>query len=161
MSVVQDVHNPEQLPLSRYPIVGTRSLEEAQDAVTRIYLPHTLRAEGDRINMSLNAADSRRMTVGYLTYKANAQVFMPPSENSYHVNLTTAGQTFGSRTDGERARTSSNSRGLIVSPIQDHTVLWEPGSEQRCSRSPGRAWSPILRSSLAPGFRRWWSRIWT
>jgi hypothetical protein len=42
--------------LARFPVVSTSSVEEAQDAVTRVYLPHALRSDGPNLAMQLNAA---------------------------------------------------------------------------------------------------------
>jgi hypothetical protein len=55
---------------------------------------------------------------------------MPATENCYHVNLTTAGQTDADRTDGDRERTVAEERGLSLSPVQRNTVRWTPQAEQ-------------------------------
>jgi hypothetical protein len=54
-------------PLARFPVVGTHSLEEARDAVTRIYLPHDLVAAHDEVDVTLNAVSDHHLTLGYLT----------------------------------------------------------------------------------------------
>lgn len=38
--------------------------------------------------MTLKATTSRLFTFGYLTYQSPAKLIMPPTEDSYHVNLT-------------------------------------------------------------------------
>ena len=120
----------EARPLSRYPVLATSSLEEACDAVTRIYLPHRLTAASDRVDMTLNAVAGCRMTLGFLAYHANTQLIMPPTEDCYHFNLTTVGRTFADRTDGARQVTRANESGLVLSPDQRNTVRWQPDSEQ-------------------------------
>jgi AraC-like DNA-binding protein len=70
------------------------------------------------------------MTLGYLTYQAEAELTMPPTEDCYIVNLTIAGATRGSRGDGVRERTAGNERGLVLSPVQNHRVQWTADAEQ-------------------------------
>lgn len=116
--------------LSRFPVLATEDLEEARDAVARVYLDHVLSAPGGRLAMTLNAAPNRRFTLGYLAYGAAATLVMPPTEDCYHVNLTTAGQTRASRTDGRRATTEARHSGVVLLPDQENTVSWSPDAEQ-------------------------------
>jgi AraC-like DNA-binding protein len=124
-------------PLSQFPIVNTSKLDEARDAVTRVYLPHRLdSADGDQLRMTLNAAEAARFTVGFLAYGAKTRLDMPPTENSYHINLTTKGKTFASRTDGSRAVTAAHSSGLVLLPDQLNTVRWTADAEQLILKVP-------------------------
>ena len=84
--------------LRRFPVVSTSSVEEARDAVTDVYLPHALHADHVPLRMQLNAARQQRFTLGFLAYGAHAELRMPPTETTYHVNLTTQ------RADLRRAR---------------------------------------------------------
>jgi AraC-like DNA-binding protein len=124
-------------PLSQFPIVSTSRLDAARDAVTRVYLPHQLdSADGDRLRMTLNAAEAARFTVGFLVYGAKTRLDMPPTEVSYHINLTTKGQTFADRTDGRRAVTVGRSSGLVLRPDQLNTVRWTEDAEQLILKVP-------------------------
>lgn len=127
---------PGDRPLSRFPVLGTNSLEEARDAVTRVYLPHDLTAAQDRVDMTLNAVSDHHFTLGYLTYHAWTELVMPATENCYHINLTTAGQTYADRTDGGRERTVGDQSGVVLSPIQRNTVRWRPDAEQLILKIP-------------------------
>jgi AraC-like DNA-binding protein len=80
--------------------------------------------------MRFNATTGDHMTLGYLTYQAEAELTMPPTEDCYIVNLTIAGATRGSRGDGVRERTAGNERGLVLSPVQNHRVQWTADAEQ-------------------------------
>lgn len=122
--------------LDRFPVLGTRSLEEARDAVTRVYLDHELSAPNDRLEMTLNATSDRFFTLGYLTYQASAKLVMPPTENCYHINLTVAGRTDASRTDGGRESTAARSGGIVLLPNQENTVRWSPDAEQLILKIP-------------------------
>jgi AraC-like DNA-binding protein len=128
--------DPRESPLLHFPVISTRSLEEARDAVTRVYLPHDLTARDDRVDMTLNAVSDHHFTLGYLTYHASTELVMPPTENCYHVNLTTAGETDADRTDGARERTLAEERGLVLSPVQRNTVRWTPQAEQLILKIP-------------------------
>ena len=136
MTVTLDPADTPALALARFPVVGTHSLEEAHDAVTRIYLPHELTAEHDRVDMTLNAVTDHRFTLGFLTYHASTELVMPPTENCYHVNLTVRGRTDGSRSDGGRERTEANVSGLVLNPVQRNTVRWQPDAEQLILKIP-------------------------
>ncbi|WP_028935669.1 AraC family transcriptional regulator [Pseudonocardia spinosispora] len=122
--------------LSRYPVLGTRSLEEAREAVTRVYLDHDLSAPDDRLEMTLNATSDRLFTLGYLTYKSCAKLVMPPTQDCYHVNLTVAGRTDANRSDGDRETTLSRTSGIVLSPEQENTVRWSPDAEQLILKIP-------------------------
>lgn len=127
--------HPDRHLLS-FPVMATKSLEEARDAVTRIYLPHELTADNDRLDMTLNAVSDHHFTLGYLTYQASTTLVMPPTEHCYHINLTTAGSTEADRTDGARERTVEERSGLVLSPVQRNTVRWTPQAEQLILKIP-------------------------
>jgi AraC-like DNA-binding protein len=111
-------------------VIATHSVEEAREAVSRIYLRHNLSSRDGALNMRFNATAGGHMTLGYLTYQAEAELTMPPTEDCYIVNLTIAGATRGSRGDGVRERTAGNERGLVLSPVQNHRVQWTADAEQ-------------------------------
>lgn len=111
-------------------VIATRSLEEARDAVTRVYLPHELVGPQDAMDMRLNATSDRFLTLGYLTYQAETELRMPAAEQWYHINLQLTGATWASRTDGTTETTPAHQRGLVLNPHQANTVRWSPDAEQ-------------------------------
>ena len=121
--------------LRRFPVVATTSAEEAHDAVTDVYLPHALRAE-TALRMELNAARQKRFTLGFLAYGAKAELRMPATETTYHINLTTSGRTFAERGDGTRAVTQARRSGVVLLPDQLNTVRWTPDAEQLILKIP-------------------------
>lgn len=126
-------------PLGRFPVLATGDLEEAREAVTRVYLPHELvpsQRDGGELGMVLNAIEDKNFTLGFLTYGAGTQLSMPATEHCYHVNLTTAGRTFADRQDGGRARTSARSSGIVLLPDQLNRVRWTPDAEQLILKIP-------------------------
>ena len=122
--------------LRHFPVVATSSVDEARAAVTDVYLPHALRAENGHLKMRLNAARQRRFTLGFLAYGAHAELGMPPTETTYHVNLTTRGKTFAERGDGTRAVTVARTSGIVLLPDQFNTVRWTDDAEQLILKIP-------------------------
>ncbi len=116
--------------LSRFPVLATRDLEEAREAVARVYLDHALSAPSGRLEMTLNAVPHPQFTLGYLAYRSATTLVMPPTEDCYHVNLTTAGETRASRSDGAREATAALRRGVVLLPDQENTVRWSEDAEQ-------------------------------
>jgi len=139
---------PPQYCLSRFPVLGTRQLDEAREAVTRVYLDHTLTAPGDRLEMTLNAVSDKRFTLGYLTYQSCAKLVMPPTEDNYHVNLTVTGNTAASRTDGQRQRTAARASGVVLLPDQENTVRWSQDAEQLILKIPRHSLEGHLASLI-------------
>jgi AraC-like DNA-binding protein len=136
---VRTTTSAAERPLSRFGVLATGDLEEARDAVTRVYLPHELTpagADSGCLGMVLNAIEDKNFTLGYLTYGAGTQLSMPATENCYHVNLTTAGHTFADRQDGRRARTAARASGVVLRPDQLNRVRWTPDAEQLILKIP-------------------------
>ncbi|TCK20690.1 AraC family transcriptional regulator [Pseudonocardia endophytica] len=122
--------------LARFPVLATGNLDQAREAVARVYLDHTLTAAGDDLSMRLNATSDRMFTFGYLTYMSSAKLVMPPTEDTYHVNITVAGTTAATRGDGLRGSTHGRSSGLVLLPDKTNTVRWSPDAEQYILKIP-------------------------
>lgn len=152
---MQTTQMPSARPLGRFPVLATRNLEEAREAVERIYLPHELtRSEGgDDLGMVLNAIEDKNFTLGYLTYGAPTQLSMPATENCYHVNLTTAGQTRADRQDGSRAKTAGRASGVVLLPDQLNRVRWTADAEQLILKIPRTALEGHLTDLLSRPIR--------
>jgi AraC-like DNA-binding protein len=125
-----DEPDPTRGRLARHAVLDTRHLDEARDAVARVYLDHDLRAPTGDIAMTLNATTDRLFTFGFLTYQSPATLVMPPTEDNYHVNLTIAGSTRGERSDGTRRATAAGRSGLVLLPHHTTSVHWSADAEQ-------------------------------
>lgn len=152
---MQTTPSPSVRPLGRFPVLATGNLEEARDAVERVYLPHELTRSGggDELGMVLNAIEDKNFTLGYLTYGAPTQLSMPATENCYHVNLTTAGQTHADRQDGSRARTDARASGVVLLPDQLNRVRWTADAEQLILKIPRSALEGHLTDLLGRPIR--------
>jgi AraC-like DNA-binding protein len=122
--------------LERHAVLDTRRLEEAREAVARVYLDHELSAPAEDVAMTLNATTDRLFTFGYLTYQSRATLVMPPTEDNYHVNLTIAGATRAERSDGTRGSTAAWRSGLVLLPQHTNTVRWSADAEQWILKIP-------------------------
>ncbi|WP_433296587.1 helix-turn-helix domain-containing protein [Pseudonocardia sp. CA-142604] len=122
--------------MTRFPVLRTKSLDEARDAVSRVYLDHELTAQNDALHMTLNAVSLRLFTLGYLRYESSAKAVVPPPGDCYQVNLTVAGRTNADRTDGDRATTLAHSSGIVLSPEQQNTVRWSPDAQHLILKIP-------------------------
>jgi AraC-like DNA-binding protein len=132
--------------LASAPAIATRSLEEARDAVRRVYgIKHELSARDDVIDMRLNAVPGNRMTLGYVRFGTETDGTVPPQEDSYLVSLILAGHNLLSRSDGARVRTPANNGGLVLSPTRAHRVRMSPDAEQLAMTIP----RVVLESHLA------------
>ena len=129
----------EKPRLNRFRVLRTKNLDEARDAVTRVYVDHELTVPNDALNMTLNAVSDRLFTLGYLTYESRAKAVMPPTEDCYHLNLTLAGGTYADRSDGDRATTRARSSGIVLSPQQQNTVRCSPDAQQLILKIPRRS----------------------
>ena len=122
--------------LTTAPVIRTGSLEEAREAVARVYLPHRLEGRRDELDMRLNAVTDRFLTLGYLTYQAEAELHMPPTETCYHINLNTVGQTWADRSDDSLAHTTAQRGGTVLTPDEHTTVRWSDDAEQLILKVP-------------------------
>ncbi|MGB3484660.1 MAG: AraC family transcriptional regulator [Mycobacterium sp.] len=131
------MRDTREQPLDAFPVLHTRNLEEARQAVTDVYLAHQLYAEDPgALDMTLNAVEQRHFTAGFLTYGTNTTLRMPATDDCYHVNLTTAGSTHADRADGQKVVTEARHSGAILHPEQTNTVHWTPDAEQIILKVP-------------------------
>ncbi|GAA3070727.1 hypothetical protein GCM10010464_38720 [Pseudonocardia yunnanensis] len=139
MSVLseQTISADTEMPrLTRFPVLRTKSLDEARDAVTRVYLDHELTAPNDALNMTLNAVSLRLFTLGYLTHESRAKAVMPPTGDCYHLSLTVGGRIYADRSDGDRATARAHSSGTVLSPERQHAVRCSPDAQQLILKIP-------------------------
>ena len=122
--------------LASAPVIATRSLEEAREAVTRGLIGHDLSGPDDRIDMRLNAAEGRQMGVLYGTYQAEVDATVPPTEDCYVVCLTVGGQLLATRDDGGRVRAAAHEGGFVYSQVQTHRIRLSPDAELLGLRIP-------------------------
>ena len=123
------------LPLDRHEIVHTTDADVAHDWIARIYLEHRLRLADGRLGLRLNAWSDEVLTLGYVAYGGEATLTMPPTRDTYHLNLTVRGRTAGDRRDAT-ARTRAGVSGLVLLPDLPTTVVWSTDAAQLILKVP-------------------------
>lgn len=121
-------------PLAGQPALRTHDVDEAQQVVSSVYVPHQLRASAG-LEARLNLLQSPRLTFGYLTYGTEAQLDVPPMLSCYHVNLTLRGHT-SVRHGNVHVETSAGSSGAALSPQADSVVRWSADAAQFAVKIP-------------------------
>lgn len=117
--------------LLNFKILATNDLDQARTAVASTYLPNRLtKLSQQGFRSSLNAIEGYDVTVGYLTYRAEVNLQMPPSEDFYHVNLTVGGHTEAWRDDRQTWQTTGTNSGVVLLPDQLSRVTWSSDAEQ-------------------------------
>lgn len=117
--------------LLNYRILSTDDLDQARTAVSSTYLPNRLmQLSNQPLQSSLNANEDYDVTVGYLTYRSEVNLQMPPSEDFYHVNLTVGGHTDAWRDDRQTWQTAGRNSGVVLLPDQLSRVSWSSDAEQ-------------------------------
>lgn len=116
--------------------LATHDLDQAREIVTKIYIPHDLTTKhGLPLNFKLSHLTSDRLTVGHCIYGADADLWVPPMLDCYHVNLTLSGKTMVSQT-GVEAHTEGRRSGVIFGPDAPFTVRWSPEAIQFALKIP-------------------------
>ncbi|KRE54800.1 hypothetical protein ASG92_24635 [Arthrobacter sp. Soil736] len=117
--------------LDAHPVLHTRDMDAAREAVTGVYLPNVMKTpDAKRLDVTLNAWGGHDLTVGYLTYQSETRLTMPAPQDFYHLNLTLAGATEGFRADGQRVETSPGRTGLLLLPHLGTDIIWSQEAEQ-------------------------------
>lgn len=121
----------EPEPLHRHGRLRTSNPELTQHIVSEAYEPHRLRiAAGAALDAKLNAVETGRLTLGYLSYGPRATIELPASEHWYHVNITLTGGSRVTREDGSRERTRALESACVLLPHRAQQIEWEPGTAQ-------------------------------
>jgi AraC-like DNA-binding protein len=118
--------------LPGHPVARASDLDEARDAVTRVYLPHRLEMVGSavRLGMRLNAVRVGDLTVGYLQY--DNEVRLVTSEaNHFHVNIPLAGHAV-SRCGTYDPVHATPGHAAVFMPDSPADIRWGAGCAQLC-----------------------------
>ena len=138
-------------PLARCPAMRTADPDEAQQVVSRVYVPHRLRASGV-LDARLNLVGSTRLTFGYLSYGTAIELSVPPMVECYHLNLTVRGRT-AVHQGATATITNAGLSGVLLSPFEESRLRWSADAAQFAVRIPVRSlWaqlSSLLQETVA------------
>jgi AraC-like DNA-binding protein len=138
--------NTPNEPLARCPALRTADPEEAQQVVSRVYVPHRLRASGT-LDARLNLAGSARLTFGYLSYGNEIELSVPPMVDCYHLNLTVRGHT-SVRQGLATTITNPGRSGVMLSPFEETLLGWSADAAQFAVKIPVRSMRAQLSTLL-------------
>ncbi|MEU7812801.1 AraC family transcriptional regulator [Pseudonocardia sp. NPDC049154] len=114
---------------------ATADLDEARAHVSRTFSEHDLRLVGGGLDFRLDLVPSARLTVGRMTYGADATLAGPAMRTCYHVNLATSGESRVSQ-HGRRETTGVGEAGVAFLPDGPLEVQWSPDAVQYALKFP-------------------------
>jgi hypothetical protein len=119
--------------LTGHPVARAADVDEAHDAVTRLYLPHRLEVlERDTaLNMTLNAVRMGAVTVGYFRYGGAVRMVTADASN-YHINVPVAGQCEQQCGSFDPVLASTNRTAAVFMPGYPADLRWQADSAQLC-----------------------------
>lgn len=127
----------------------TRDLDEAQQLITSVYIPHRLASrDGQPLDFKLRHMASSMLTIGHLRYGADAELLVPPMVSCYHVNLTLYGRTDVSQ-GADSAFTEPGRSAVVFNPLEPFTVRWSPEAVQYAIKIPRASLEGQLSALLA------------
>ncbi|MDO6965044.1 AraC family transcriptional regulator [Rhizobium alvei] len=119
-------------PLQHHGLVDTRAVDEARDAIGRIFCPHFLSVNGrshDGFHAVHNAVEQPGYSVNFVAY--GAEVEIDPGELSDFFLLQLPVQGAASVRCGTRiAETSAGQCGSLLSPTLASRMVWKAGCEK-------------------------------
>ncbi|MEU3528729.1 AraC family transcriptional regulator [Streptomyces sp. NPDC038707] len=116
--------------------ISTRDLAEAREQGSRNFARHEMRlAPGHRLDFRLDIAAAPHVTVGRLSYGADAKLTVPPMRLCYHVNLPLSGGSAAEQ-NGTRGESAAGRTGTAFVPDAPLRVRWSPDARQYVLRFP-------------------------
>lgn len=108
----------------------TADLDLAHDHVTKTFASHELHIQGARsLDFHLDVVPSPRLTIGRMTYGADAVLYGPPMQLCYHVNLPGSGVSTVEQNGRGRTFTAGEA-GVAFLPQAPVMVAWSADSWQ-------------------------------
>jgi AraC-like DNA-binding protein len=110
--------------------VSTRDLDTARDEIARVFADHDLEVKPPgALDMRLDLAIGSRLSIGLMSYGAQASVDAPPMRSYYHVNLPLTGHGAVSQ-GGERREVRAGITGAAFLPSAPLSLTWSPDQRQ-------------------------------
>lgn len=119
-------------PLAGHNIIDTSDIDEAQQAMSKTYLPLQMRARARsaRLNMRLNAITVGRATIGYVRFSTDIRIVTEEAAN-YHLNIPLSGRS-RSRAGNRDEVVSGPGTAAVYMPGAPADLSWTSGIQQRC-----------------------------
>ncbi|GAA2862006.1 AraC family transcriptional regulator [Pseudonocardia halophobica] len=122
--------------MSRGVSYATADADEARELASRTFSEHDLRlVDGHPLEFRLDLVPSARLTVGRMSYGADATLAGPSMRTCYHVNLATVGESQVSQ-HGRRETAGVGRAGVAFLPDGPLEVRWSPDAVQYALKFP-------------------------
>ncbi|GHB73998.1 transcriptional regulator [Streptomyces viridiviolaceus] len=116
--------------------ISTRDLDVAREQGSRSFAEHDMQlALGHELDFRLDLAPSPRVTLGRLSYGADARLIVPPMRLCYHVNLPLSGRSSVEQ-NGTRGDSGAGTAGVAFLPDVPLRVRWSQDARQYVIRFP-------------------------
>jgi|28_taG_2_1085356.scaffolds.fasta_scaffold00238_17 AraC-like DNA-binding protein len=116
-------------PLARFARFRTHDLDEAREAVGRIFCPHELHTIGKASFAARHHhVPGERVSLNYIEYGAKTQIAPGCLEQFYLVQIPLSGSA--AIVNGADSYTSDTGRAAVLNPHRETTMIWEEGCRQ-------------------------------
>ena len=116
-------------PLARFARFRTHDLDEAREAVGRIFCPHELHTIGKASFAARHHhVPGERVSLNYIEYGAKTQIAPGCLEQFYLVQIPLSGSA--AIINGSDSYTSDRHRAAVLNPHRETTMIWEEGCKQ-------------------------------
>lgn len=116
-------------PLARFARFRTHDLDEAREAVGRIFCPHELHTIGKApFAARHHHVPGERVSLNYIEYGAKTQIAPGCLDQFYLVQIPVAGSA--AIVNGSDRYTSDTTRAAVLNPHRETTMIWEEGCRQ-------------------------------
>lgn len=122
----------DKVPLDRYRLVDTRSVDEARDAIGRIFCPHFLNPterRPDAFHARHNAVTQQGYSVNFVSYGAAVEIDPGELSRFFLLQLPVRGSA-RVRCGTSLADVSANHSASILSPTLSTRMTWSEGCEK-------------------------------
>ncbi len=116
-------------PLARFARFRTHDLDEAREAVGRIFCPHELQTIGKApFAARHHHVPGERVSLNYIEYGAKTQIAPGCLDQFYLVQIPLSGSA--AIVNGSDSYTSDRHRAAVLNPHRETTMIWEEGCKQ-------------------------------
>ena len=119
-------------PLQHHGLVDTRAVDEAREAIGRIFCPHFLNVRGpsnQAFHAVHNAVEQPGYTVNFVSYGAEVEIDPGELSGFFLLQLPVSGAA-NVRCGTQIAEVSAGSRGSLLSPTLSSRMIWQAGCEK-------------------------------
>jgi AraC-like DNA-binding protein len=118
--------------LRNHRVICARTASEAEEAVTRLYVPHRLEPStaSSALELQLNAAQLGTITAGYLRYSADVRLLVPETTD-FHVDIPLVGHMEARCGSGEPVLATPR-RAAVFMPARPADLQWQARCAQLC-----------------------------